>query len=94
MLQKERIFMEITIYNGGIQINVIRNNGAVNQGKNVANSWQYYAKANYCIGQVAGNLNIIPVANNFLNDTDLIDADFHNAAAFSPVGGSIIERIE
>jgi len=86
--------MELVIYNGKIQINVIRNNGAVNQGKNLVNGWKFYTKANYCIGQVAGNLNMIPVANNLLNDADLVDADFHNAGALSPVSGNIIERIE
>ena len=88
------MLMEIVIYNGGIQINTVRNNGAVNQGKSVVNGWEYYTKANYCIGQVAGNFNMIPIANNFLNDADLIDSDFHNAGAFSPVGGNIIERFE
>lgn len=83
--------MDVAIYCGGIQVNVIRNNSSLNQGNNVANGWSYCAKTNISVGQVGGNRNVIPTAVSFIYDPDIFDNFMPNAGANSPLEGSITE---
>lgn len=81
--------MMVSVVNGAIQINQIRNNSLFNQGKLVANSWAYYNKSNMSVGQIAGNLNVITSGLNILCDPDAIDNNLPNAGGQSPtVGGN------
>lgn len=83
--------MAVAVYNGFFSVNQFRNNANMNQGKNVLNGYAYFAKANFAIGQIAGNFNLIPTAANILNDPDAVDNVMPNAAGQSPIGGSMAE---
>ncbi|KNZ70442.1 hypothetical protein Tfer_0623 [Thermincola ferriacetica] len=85
--------MAVAIITGFNQINQLRNNANLSQGKGVFDSWTYMAKANISVGQVAGNLNTFPTGVNLINDVDLIDSVITDAGLKSPVGPSIIEVI-
>ncbi len=80
--------MAVCIFNGFIQVNQLRNNASLNEGKNVANGWGYYSKTNISVGQIAGNINFIPSAGNLLNDCDIVDTNIPNAGGQSPITAS------
>ncbi|SFR08714.1 hypothetical protein [Desulfoscipio geothermicus] len=85
--------MAVSVITGGIQVNSIRNNSKLNQGKNVSNGWSITTKTNLCVGEVGGNLNLIPSGVNILKDCDLLDGPTNNTIGPSPTGGSVVEVI-
>jgi len=86
--------MAVGILNGCIKVNSIRNNSHLNQGKSVANGWSITEKTNFMIGQIAGNLNLIPSGVNILSDPDLDDSpEVNTIASSTPTGGSNFEVV-
>lgn len=85
--------MAVAILNGFVQVNVIRDNGAVSQGKNANNAWGIFTKTNYSLSQTGGNLNLLTVVSNIIFDPDVIDNAMTNAGGNSPVAGPITELI-
>jgi hypothetical protein len=76
----------VSIITGALQVNQLRNNANLSQGKFVANAWSIFGKAN-TIAQIAGNLNFIPSGAVILSDSDLLDTNIPNAGGQSPVVG-------
>ena len=84
--------MAVSIITGVLQVNQIRNNATLNQGKIVANAWGYTQKTN-TVAQIAGNLNFIPSGAVILSDPDLLDTNIPNAGGQSPTTGGNAEVI-
>lgn len=85
--------MAVALWVGFIQVNEIRNNSSLNQGKQVQNAWTLYTKGNDNIAQVNGNFNLVPSGVNIVNDCDLLDMNQPNAGGQSPVVGNNIEAV-
>jgi len=83
----------VSILTGAIQINSLRNNANVYQGKTVANAWSITSKTNFAFGQLNGNFNLIPAGVNILNDSDLLDTNIPNAGGQSPTAGGNAEVV-
>jgi hypothetical protein len=82
----------VSIITGVLQVNQLRNNANLSQGKFVANAWSIFGKTNV-FDQIAGNLNIVPTGAVILGDSDLIDTNIPNAGGQSPVVGGNAEVI-
>lgn len=85
--------MAVSILTGAIQINSLRNNANVYQGKTVANAWSHTSKTNFVFGQIDGNFNLTPTGVNILNDSDLLDTNIPNNGGQSPVTGGNAEVV-
>lgn len=85
--------MAVSIITGVIQVNEFRNNSIMSQGKGVANGWSYVNKMNLAVGQVAGNMNLIPSGVNLIIDPDLFDANLPNSGGQSPPIGGVSEVV-
>lgn len=84
--------MAVSIITGVVQVNELRNNANLSQGKFVANGWAINSKTNI-IDEIAGNLNILPVGAVILSDPDLLDTNMPNAGGQSPTTGGNAEVI-
>jgi hypothetical protein len=58
---------------GQIQIADIRSNANLWNGENSARGWRSHSKANYSLGRVNGDANLISSRLNYLSDPDYID---------------------
>jgi len=63
----------IIVNTGLIQVNEFRINAAMNQGMSTGDSWTDSSKTNYGMGQIPGNVNLVPIGANIVIDTDFID---------------------
>lgn len=70
--------MKTEIIIGQIQVNEIRNNASTVYGDNSLHGWRLHSKANYSLGRVNGDANLIASRLNYLSDPDGIDV--HMAA--------------
>ena len=85
--------MAVLATNCIIQINELRRNAMLAQGKTVANSWAFTGKTNIVVGENPGNLGVYLSCANLLNDSDVTDLFIPNQGAASPTVGSVAELV-
>ncbi|MGE5485475.1 MAG: hypothetical protein ACM3X4_10700 [Ignavibacteriales bacterium] len=76
-----------------LQINQLRATSLVSQGQTTANAWSFLGKDNVVVGEISGNLNVVPVCVAVLNDCDVSDLFFPNQGFDSPAIGPIAEGL-
>jgi len=85
--------MAVGIVTGFIQVNTLRTNATLSQGKNVLDSWAMNSKTNTALGEVSGNINLVPIGANILIDPDCIDTTIMDNGFNAALGPSIVEAL-